>query len=66
MEQYIIDSLTWMRFAGIAASIEAIAVRGSRKDEINFAVRINRKNADNVFFKFFANWEEQIIGGIAA
>lgn len=65
VEQYCKDALDWMVQDGIAQSIEAIAVKENNR-EIRFLVRINRKNVDNVFFKFYANWQYQTIGGLAA
>ena len=64
-EQYIKDALDWMRTDGIAASIEAVASKGGPR-QLNFAVKIKRKDVDDISFKFFANWEYQTAGGLAA
>jgi phage gp46-like protein len=63
-EQYSKDCLNWMIRDGIAQTIEASVIRGNRRDELVFAVRIVRKNVDDIFFKFFINWEYQTFGGV--
>ena len=62
-KQYVLDSLDWMKDDGIADSITVVVVRGG-KQQINFSVSIKRKDADNVYFKFYANWEYQTLGGL--
>jgi phage gp46-like protein len=64
-EQYIRDALEWMRTDGIASSIEAVAVVSGR-NQLNFSVKIKRKDVDDITFKFYANWEYQTAGGLAA
>jgi phage gp46-like protein len=64
-EQYVSEALDWMRVDGIAASIEVIAVKGGKR-RLNFSVRIKRKDVDDIAFRFYANWEYQTAGGLAA
>lgn len=61
-EQYIKEALKPMIDDGIASKIEATVTRGRRNDELNYLVRVFRKDAENVFFTFYTNWEYQILG----
>lgn len=63
-EQYLEESLEWMITDGVADSITATAVRGVDQNTVNFTVLITRENTNSIFFKFFLNWQSQIIGGI--
>jgi len=63
--QYCKEALAWMIADEIADNIEVKANRSAPR-QIDFAVLIQRRNASNVFFSFFVNWENQTIGGIAA
>lgn len=62
-EQYITESFSWMIEDLIAEDISVVAVRGG-KYQINFLVTITRKNAPDVSFRFYANWEYQLMGGL--
>jgi len=64
-EQYAQEALEWMITDSIAETIEATAVKASNR-QIDFTVTINRKNVDDVYFKFYVNWQYQTIGGLAA
>jgi phage gp46-like protein len=62
--QYIKDALAWMIIDEIADGVEAKGKRTGAR-QIDFAVKITRRNADNVFFSFFVNWENQTFGGLS-
>jgi len=61
--QYVKDALAWMKTDSIADQIDAVASRGGQ-DQINFAVRVIKKDEQSIFFKFFVNWKLQQIGGL--
>lgn len=64
-EQYCKEALKWMVDDGIAAKIEAVAsINQTRYNQLDFLIVINRANVDNIFFKFFINWQYQIFGGL--
>lgn len=64
LEQYDKDSLAWMTDPSVrlAESIEATAVRDGL-NKVNSLIVIRRADYD-VKFKYYINWESQMIGGL--
>ncbi len=64
-EQYVAESLAWMKDDGIADRIEVSARRGGR-NEVIFSCKVVRLDNSNVLFRWYLNWEKQIFGGLDA
>ena len=61
-EQYVNECLAWMVEDRIVEAVDTVASRGSIS-QINFITEFKRPKG-GVTFKWFANWEYQIIGGL--
>ena len=64
-EQYDKDALQWAVDDGIFAAVNSVATRGGLY-QVNSLVTMDRVQGDQISFKYFQNWENQMlsIGGL--
>lgn len=63
LRRYNEEGLKWMVEDGIASYIEAEVIRAGLY-QLNTAVKIVKLSGEEVFFKYFLNWQNQTYGGI--